>query len=549
MNSLRKRKDAPSMKYFDKPKEEEKVWEIRESGLGSTAFVPGLPLAWPGWEDSAVPPDRVGDYLRDLRKLLDKHEYIASLYGHLGQGCIHCRITFDLFTRKGVENCLSFLDDATSLVVSYNGSLSGERGDGQARAFFLPKMYGPELIRAFEEFKAIWDPQYLMNPGKVVNPYRPDENLRLGPRYRPWEPRTYFQFPQDQGSYSRAALRCVGVGKCRAVENTFMCPSFLVTREEKDTTRGRAHLLFEMCHKGIINSGWRSQAVNESLDLCLSCKACKLECPINVDMATLKAEFRAHHYRSRIKPRVYYSMGLIGTWARLGSKMPLLANFVSQIPGLRDLVKEVAGVAPQRKLPKFAHQTFGDWYRKNRDTSLQHRPQVVLFPDMFNNYFLPHTLEATYLLLNHWGYDVVLPSGELTDARPLIHYGWLKRAQKEIKLALGQLEPFLKEEIPVLFCEPSTASIFRDEAEEFFPKDENVKKMKSLALLPVVRRAPKDTYLVADGFSCRTQIEEGTGCKALHFAEFLLLAYQKNGIDIRLGRESGRQILERVEVV
>jgi Fe-S oxidoreductase len=533
-----------------------------------------------------------------------------------------------LFTRAGVKNYMKFVDEASDLVVSYGGSFSAEHGDGQSKALFLPKMYGAELIRAFQEFKRAWDPGYLMNPGKVIDPYQPDENLRLGPRYRPWQPRTYFQFPKDEGSFSRATLRCVGVGKCRKTENTFMCPSFLVTREEKDTTRGRAHLWFEMFHQGLINSGWRSEAVHDSLELCLGCKGCKQECPVNVDLATYKSEFRAHHYRHRIRPRTFYSMGFIGTWARIGSKTPHLANFFSRMPGLSRVAKGIAGIAPERKIPKFAAQTFLAWYEKNRDTSGNGRPQLVLFPDVFNNYFSPGTLEATYLLLCHWGYDVVVAPTRLLAPRPLIHYGWLRRAKKEIKTTLADLRPFLERQVPVIFCEPSTASVFRDEALDLFPKDDDVKHMKEVSLLlsefmekedveppalggkvifhahchqksvlhanaareilkkmgadteepqltccgmagsfgfekehydvsmavaelnlfPAIRRSPRDTPIVADGFSCRTQIEEGTGRKALHMAEFLLMAYEKNGIDLKAGRTAAREVLERVEI-
>jgi Fe-S oxidoreductase len=628
MKKLRKQKDAPSMKLFTDKQEEETVWEIRESGLGATANVPGLPLMWPGWEDSAVPPSRVGDYLRDLRKLFEKHNYEASLYGHLGQGCIHCRIGFDLMTHKGVQEWKRFMDEATDLVVSYDGSLSGEHGDGQARAMFLPKMYGPELIKAFDEFKAAWDPDNHMNPGKVVDPYAIDDNLRLGSRYRPWRPRTYFQFPNDQNSFARATLRCVGVGKCRKPEDAFMCPSFLVTREESDTTRGRAHLLFEMFHRGLIKSGWKSKAVFDSLDLCLGCKGCRQQCPVNVDIATWKSEFHAHYYRWRLRPRHAYAMGLIRIWAELGAKMPTLANFLGRAPGLSLITKELAGMAPQRKMPKFARQTFVDWYKQHRDDRAKGRPQVLLFPDVFNNCFYPRTLLATCMLLRHWGYDVVLPPGRLTSPRPLIHYGFLPMAKREIRTVLHQVSPFTSAGVPVIFCEPSTASVFRDEMLALFPADRDAERMGTLSyllsefveekkievpkfggrvifhghchqkavlnahaahdllqrmdveieepqktccgmagsfgfekehyeisqavaeldLFPAIRRAPESVPIVADGFSCRTQIEEGTGRQALHMAEFILLAYEKNGTPVQVRGERGREVIEHLEV-
>lgn len=309
---------------------------------------------------------------------------------------------------------MQFLDEASDLVVSYGGSNSGEHGDGQARAIFLPKMYGPELIQAFNEFKAAWDPGNRMNPRKIVHPYRPDENLRLGSHYRPWQPRTYFKYPDDDGSFSRATLRCVGVGKCRKPEDTFMCPSFLVTREENDTTRGRAHLFFEMCHGGLLKSGWSSKAVLNSLELCLACKGCKTECPVNVDLATLKAEFLAHHHRERLRPRHAYFMGFVRTWAEIGSRTPRLTNLFSRGPGLSLILKAMAGISPHRTMPKFAAQPFSKWYEKNRDNRAKGQPQVLLYADVFNNYFYPRALEATYLLLRNWGYDVILPPGRLT---------------------------------------------------------------------------------------------------------------------------------------
>ncbi|HWK31463.1 MAG TPA: FAD-binding and (Fe-S)-binding domain-containing protein, partial [Terriglobales bacterium] len=304
MDRLRKDRKCPTIKLYDDPHEEEEVWIARESGLGATAFVPGEPLTWEGWEDSAVAPEKLGGYLRELCDLYKKHGYRGSMYGHFGQGCLHTRIDFDLESTKGVRNFRAFLDDATTLVTKYGGSISGEHGDGQSKAEFLVKMFGPELISAFEQFKAIWDPDWKMNPGEVVRPYRVDENLRLGPDYQPWQPPTHFQYPDDEGSFAHAAMRCVGVGKCRRVtsHNETMCPSFMVTREEKHTTRGRAHLLWEMTRNGsTITDGWKSEEVKEALDLCLACKGCKGDCPVNVDVATAKAEFLSHYYDGRLR--------------------------------------------------------------------------------------------------------------------------------------------------------------------------------------------------------------------------------------------------------
>ena len=252
---------------------------------------------------AAVPPEKLGNYLRDFRKLLERFGYEGDLYGHFGQGCIHTRIDFHLETHEGIKQFRSFLESAADLVLSYGGSLSGEHGDGQSRAWLLPKMFGPELIEAFREFKSIWDPEWRMNPGKIVDAYDVTENLRIGTDYRPADVTTHFHWPKDQGSFPRAILRCVGVGECRKTGHETMCPSYRVTMEEKHSTRGRARLLWEMLQGRVITDGWKSEEVKESLDLCLACKGCKGECPVTVDMATYKAEFLSHYYARRLRPR------------------------------------------------------------------------------------------------------------------------------------------------------------------------------------------------------------------------------------------------------
>src|SRR5438067_948200 len=409
INKLRRRTNPPQMKLYDEPEEEKAVWKVRESGLGATAFVPGEPMTWEGWEDSAVPPNRIGDYLRDLCKLYEKHGYMGALYGHFGMGCIHTRITFDLMSEPGVRNFRRFLENATDLVVAYGGSISGEHGDGQSKAEFLYKMFGPELIEAFREYKSIWDPDWKMNPGKIVDPYRIDENLRLGAEYHPWEPATYFKFPDDHGSFAHAALRCVGVGKCRREngegEQDTMCPSYMVTREEMHSTRGRTHLLWEMMHGDVIRDGWRDEHIKEALDLCLACKGCKGDCPVNVDMATYKAEFLAHYWEGRVGPIHAYGCGWIDKWARLSSIAPGFVNLFTQLPGLRDAAKIAAGVPLQRQIPPFAPQTFKAWFRK-RGRRPGSGPRVLLWADTFNNYFMPETAQAAVNVLEHAGCQV-----------------------------------------------------------------------------------------------------------------------------------------------
>jgi FAD/FMN-containing dehydrogenase len=311
MQSLSRSAEPPAMALFTDKRQARKVWDVRESALGATSHVPGEPPGWEGWEDAAVAPEKLGSYLRALHKLMRSYGYRSATYGHFGHACVHMRINFDLESRQGIANYRKFVEEAADLVISYGGSLSGEHGDGQSRAELLAKMFGPELVQAFREFKALWDPDWKMNPGKVVEPYKLDENLRLGADYKPWQPQTHFQFPEDHGSLAGATLRCVGVGKCRRDEGGVMCPSFRVTREEEHSTRGRAHLLWEMTKGDIIKDGWRDQHVKDSLDLCLACKGCKSDCPVGVDVATYKAEFLSHFYQGRMRPRGAYAFGNI----------------------------------------------------------------------------------------------------------------------------------------------------------------------------------------------------------------------------------------------
>ncbi|HEX9287547.1 MAG TPA: FAD-binding and (Fe-S)-binding domain-containing protein, partial [Thermoanaerobaculia bacterium] len=342
-----------SARIFDRREEAARVWQVRQAALGATAHPPGSPLTWEGWEDAAVAPTKLGSYLRGLRALLNRYGYGGDLYGHFGQGCVHTRTDFDLVSAEGVAKFRAFIYDAADLVIAHGGSISGEHGDGQSRAELLPKMFGPELIEAFREFKAIWDPQGLMNPGKIVDPYRADENLRLdrGPLLNVL-PNPAFAYANDAGDFSRALQRCVGVGECRRTKGGTMCPSYMVTREEKHSTRGRARLLDEMLRGEILTGGWREESVRQALDLCLACKGCKSDCPVGVDVAAWKAEFLSRYYRGRLRPAAAYSMGLIDAWARIASAAPAIANFVTQTPGLAALARAVGGIAPERRLPR-----------------------------------------------------------------------------------------------------------------------------------------------------------------------------------------------------
>jgi Fe-S oxidoreductase len=482
MEELKHAANPPSMKLFTDPKEAARIWAVREAGLPATVFVPGEPPGWEGWEDAGVPPAKLGSYLRDLNKLLGRYNYMTAYYGHFGQGCVHTRINFDLVSREGIQKFRSFMEEAADLVVGYGGSLAGEHGDGQARAELLPKMFGPELVEAFREFKTIWDPDNKMNPGKLVNPYRMDENLRLGTQYNPPQLLTHFKFPEEQGSFATATLRCVGVGKCRRTEGGTMCPSYMVTREEKHTTRGRARTLFEMLQGQVLTKGWHDENVKEALDLCLACKGCKGECPVNVDMATYKAEFLSHYYSGRLRPRSSYAMGLIYWWARLASHMPGVVNFFTQTPMLRDVAKWAAGVAPERQMPVFASQTFKDWFRQ-RGPRNQGQQKVILWADTFNNYFHPETAKAAVEVLEAAGYQVEVPAQSLCCGRPLYDHGMLTTAEWLLRQILETLQPQITAGIPIVGLEPSCIAVFRDELTNLFPNDENAQRLKKQAFL------------------------------------------------------------------
>jgi Fe-S oxidoreductase len=420
--------------------------------------------------------------LRGLRHLFERYGYACALYGHFGQGCVHTRIDFDLLTSAGIAKFRAFLDDASDLVLRLGGSISGEHGDGQSKAELLPKMFGDELMTAFREFKAIWDPEHRMNPGKIVEPFRITENLRLGTEYHPRAVRTHFQFPEDDGSFARATTRCVGIGECRKLDAGTMCPSYMATREEMHSTRGRAHLLFEMLRGDPLRSGWRDAHVKDALDLCLSCKGCKGECPVNVDMATYKAEFLSHYYARRLRPRSAYAMGLVYWWARLGSLMPRVVNALTATPGLADAMKWLGDVAPARAVPRFADRTFRHWFER-RTAAITGGRRVILWPDTFNNHFFPDTARAAVEVLEAAGFSVTLPRRSLCCGRPLYDYGMLTLAKRMLRRTLDALRADIRAGVPIVGLEPSCVAVFRDELRSLFPHDEQAKRLAQQTFL------------------------------------------------------------------
>jgi FAD/FMN-containing dehydrogenase/Fe-S oxidoreductase len=604
------------------------MWRVRESALGATAFVPGEPERLEGWDDAGIPPARLGAYLRRLTALMAEYGYNSPLYGHYGQGCVHLRINFDFHTADGVRRFREFIDRAADLVLSLGGSLSGEHGDGQARAALLPKMFGPELIRAFQEFKAIWDPANRMNPGKLsdaVRVYDPVENLRHAPSVAgeaQAKLETHFVFAADEGSLERATARCVGVGACLKTEGGVMCPSYRATGEEQHSTRGRARLLWEMLAGALRKEGFQSKAVHEALNLCLSCKACKTECPVAVDMTAYKSEFLAQRYKHRPHPLHHYVFGFADVLARMGSITPALTNAVLTGRLTSPLIKRIVGVAQERQLPRLARNSYKKARAAGGETSNVPRASsgknatkaepdgelVVLWADTWNNYYHPQTLAAAEAVLTQAGFRVQVPKGHICCGRALYDFGLLDTARAYLAKVLDRMAPEIEAGLPFIFLEPSCASVFKDEALEFFPsgplaerplrmstqvwlladwlaakapewvtgrlegaqvilhghchhkavfsgpvneiallkkagatvelinssccgmagpfgfeadKFEISKAIANLGLLPAVNAAAPATIIVADGFSCREQIEQLSEREGIHFAEVL----------------------------
>jgi FAD/FMN-containing dehydrogenase/Fe-S oxidoreductase len=630
---------TPPVARICTPSEAVSIWRVRDSALGAMVFVPGEPDRWEGWEDAAVPPAQLGNYLRAITALMAEYGYRSPLYGHYGQGCVHTRINFDFRTEPGLHAFRAFIERAADLVIGFGGSLSGEHGDGQSRAALLPKMFGPELMQAFREFKVLWDPDNRMNPGKLVDAvrvYDPVENLHYGPPTAETQGKeaaleTHFVFAKDGGSLERATERCVGVGACRNTTGGVMCPSYRATGEEQHSTRGRARLLWEMLAGALKEEGFQSQAVHEALDLCLSCKACKSECPAQVDMAAYKSEYLAQRYKGRLHPLHHYIFGFADQLARFGSLTPALTNALLTGPLASPLIKRIARVAQQRQLPRLARQSFQkgrsaasetcniprssskqDTSRREARLTAPQVPraqvaqvQVLLWPDTWNNYYHPQTLAAAESVLTQAGFRVEVPRGRICCGRPLYDFGLLDAARAYLAKVLDRMAPQIDAGLPFIFLEPSCASVFKDELLELFPdvpraqhlsqqvwlladwlaakapewatdrlqgahillhghchhkavfggpaneiallqragasveliqagccgmagpfgfeadKFEVSKAIANDGLLPAVESAGPRTILVADGFSCREQIEQLGHRQALHFAEVL----------------------------
>ncbi|MFJ8793658.1 FAD-binding and (Fe-S)-binding domain-containing protein [Streptomyces sp. NPDC102462] len=616
------------------------LWRVREDASGTATRMPDGTEAWPGWEDCAVPPARLGAYLRDFRALLAAHGLRGTPYGHFGDGCIHVRIDFDLLTEAGIGRFRSFSEQVADLVVAHGGSLSGEHGDGQARAELLPKMYGTRLLGLFERAKAVWDPDGLLNPGMLVRPAPLDANLRFSALPREPVP-VAFGYPGDGGDFAAAVRRCVGVAKCRtttAAGASVMCPSFRATGEEAHSTRGRARLLHEMLAGELVTDGWRSTEVRDALDLCLSCKGCRSDCPVEVDMATYKAEFLHHHYAGRRRPAAHYTMGRLPMWLRWVARahMAPALNALAAVRPLARLAKRAAGIAPERDLPRLARQPFGRWWRRHEQASADGGDLVVLWPDTFTEHFSPAVGRAAVRVLEAAGLRVALPptlhlaappvgGGRQADLNPLailrgrgrvccgltyISTGQLDRARAVLRRTLDLMDPVLRAGVPVVVLEPSCAATLRTDLPELLHDDPRAARLAAAVvtfaealeryapdwtppavdrpaagqthchqhavlgdaaerrlreaagltgdlsggccglagnfgfekghyevsvacaeerLLPSVREAAEDAVILADGFSCRTQLAQLAGVRGRHLAEVLAAALDDAG--------------------
>ena len=480
IETLKQSANTPVTRLYS-AQETKAVWKLRESGPRAAANIPGAPPRWEGWDDSAVAPERLGAYLRELRTLLDSYAYQATFYGHFGHGCIHMQVSFDLQSEAGVAKYGRFVNDAADVVVRHGGSISGEHGDGRSRSALLPKMFGPELMSALSDFKTVWDPTNKLNPGNIVDAQPAVMNLRLGASYAQKNPETHFKFPDDGGSMGKAALRCIGIGECRKQDAGAMCPSYMVTLEEEHSTRGRAHMLFEMLQGDVVDGSWQDEHVKESLDLCLSCKACKSECPTNVDIATYRAEFLSHYYEKHRRPLHAYAFGMVDKWLQLAAISPGLANVMMQAPGLKSIAKKLLDIAPQRSIPKVAPVSFRKWARGNKVPTSG--GDVILWVDTFNNSFHPDTTRSALDVLRAAGCNVFIPKQRLCCGRPLYDFGLLDQAKQYLQQVLTALADPIDAGIPIVVLEPSCASVFRDELRNLLPEDARAGRLRAQTFL------------------------------------------------------------------
>ena len=450
-----------------------RLWRLRADGAGLGGRTPSGKQAWPGWEDAAVPPEALGSYLREFEQLMSDHNVEGMVYGHFGDGCIHVRLDLPLDSEP--QSLRSFTTEAARLVVAHGGSLSGEHGDGRARSELLTLMYSPAAIQLMRQFKLLLDPHGFLNPGLIVDPLPLDAQLRR-PTARPLPSLGGFAFVHDGGDFTKAVHRCVGVGKCRADNASageFMCPSFLATKDETHVTRGRARVLQELASGGFGGRSWAAREVHESLDLCLSCKACASDCPAGVDMATLKAETLFRRYRGRLRPPSHYILGWLPRWLRAARMVPRLVNTAAALPAFAHVMMVAGGMDRRRSIPRLATRPLERPSSGSLDEELggKGRPSVVLWVDSFTRAFSPRAAEAAIAVLEDAGYEVVMPQDEACCGLTWITTGQLTGARRRLRTLLDILTPFVEQGLPIVGLEPSCLAVLRSDLLDLLPED------------------------------------------------------------------------------
>ena len=446
------------------PASQANAWGLRKAGLGLLMGMKGDTKPTTFVEDTAVSPEKLPEYIRQFRDIVSKHGTVASYYAHASVGTIHIRPLINLKKADDIVRMRAIAEDIRDLVLAYGGAMSSEHGDGLVRSEWNEKMFGTRLYEAFKAVKAVFDPNGIMNPGKIIANQKMTDNLRFGPAYQAEEINTYFDFSGD-GGLSRSIELCNGVGACRKKLVGTMCPSYIATLDEEHSTRGRANVLRAALSGKLDGEGFTSQRVYEALDLCLECKGCKGECPSNVDMAKMKYEFLAHYYEKHGLPLRNRVFGRIETLNRLGSAFAPLSNRVLNHPWHKRILERAIGVDRRRSLPEFAEETFEQWFYHRNPDSVGDRdgPTVVFFPDTFINYSEPHIGIAAVEVLESAGYRVVLAEPRACCGRPLISKGMLRQAREAARYNISQLERYVDRGWAIVGCEPSCVMTFRDD--------------------------------------------------------------------------------------
>ena len=439
------------------------LWRVREDGAGLSTRPDATTQTWAGWEDAAVDPANLADYLRDFRALLAEHDLSGVLYGHFGAGCVHVRINFDLATDVGRSAMAAFVRAAARLVARHGGSISGEHGDGRARSELLAAMYSPQMLAVFAQFRTVFDPEAVLNPGVIVDAapltrdVLPLSVRNVSAAAHP----TGFAYPHDT-DFTAAVQRCVGVGRCRSDHGGFMCPSYRATGQEEDSTRGRARVLQEMTTGTLLPDGWRSDEVHQALDLCLSCKACSSDCPVGVDMATYKSEVLHQRYRGRLRPRAHYALGWLPRWISMAGRAPALVNAALAITPLRHLASRLGGVTTHRALPRFVPR------RAAALRAHDEHPDVLLFTDSFTRGFRPELVGAAEHVLRATGLAVA-GAPQVCCALTWITTGQLDAARRILTRAAGALDA--TGDVPIVVLEPSCAAALKKDLPELVDSD------------------------------------------------------------------------------